>query len=227
MISRKSAPTFPAIALDFACRTGRQGSNGGAWRLSNGHLRGARRQSRDRADQIRRSLLHRQFGDVFGRRAFAGRYRQWQPAALWHASRRTPGHPRASARPWPRALLLELHRGASRLRARRRRIVLRRRDAHHCARTGRQCQGQLHRARPVVSVRGQLMAGGAEGIPPAEGPAGLAAGRAIEQGSKRLHSAVRGQCRASRPDRRLCRHIWRRRFSRCRNWTAPPRSALR
>ena len=43
-----------------------------------------------------------------------------------------------SARPWPRALFLELHRRAAGVRARRRRVVLRRHHAHHGAGAGRE-----------------------------------------------------------------------------------------
>ncbi len=89
------------------------------------HLRGAGRQSPDRHHQVRRRVVDRQLGDAERGRAFAGRHRQRRPAAVRPSSRRPPARRAASARLRPRALFLELHRGAAGVRARRRRLALR------------------------------------------------------------------------------------------------------
>ena len=76
--------------------------------------------------------------------------------------------------PRPRALFLELHRRAPGVRARRRRVALRRRRAHHGARAGRERQVNYIVLGALVPVRRQLLVGGAEGIPPQQGQARLA-----------------------------------------------------
>ena len=161
------------------------------------------------------------------RRAFAGRHRQWAAAALWHEPRRpaapTARHPLGHGRElyfWSfivALLVFALGAGVS---------LLRRHHAHHAQ--PEPVENPL--VNYIVLGLSFLFEGSSWMVALREfrrtkGKLGYFAGRAAEQGSKRLHRAVRGQRRAARPGDRLRRHPRRAAARRCPSSTAPPRSA--
>src|SRR5665213_4069172 len=172
--------------------------DGGSVLLEAVDLRGAGRQRAGGGDEGHRRRVDGQLGNALRGDPFAGGYRQRGAAAVRAAPRRAPRGRRASVRAWARALLLELHRGVTDLRAGRRRLALS--GVRPRAQSGADPRSarQLCRARAGSGVRGRLVAGRAAADARVKGRERLFRGVSQQQGPAVVHGAVRGLGRADR-----------------------------
>ena len=85
---------------------------------------------------------------------------------------------------------------------------------------GPQSHGELCRSRRLLRFRRGDLVGRVQGVPSSQGKLRMVRGGSTEQGSERLHRAVRGQCGAARARGRLLRHP-------CRRGSGNPRTRRR